>query len=99
MTYSDFSFTVLDTDARARIAIYMINHANSPLIAQLGDLSHDAFRGGFIFGDGLLTVSGDASCVHALLCSQEAVSAPSADTLKSENLPAPEQAQTSGGGL
>lgn len=76
MTYSDYSFTVIDTDARARLAIYMINHANSPLIAQLGDFSHDAFRGGFISGDGPLAVSGDGSCVQALLCSQEAVSAP-----------------------
>lgn len=81
MTYSDFSFTVLDTDARARLTIYMINHANSPLIAQLGDLSHDTFRGGFIFGDGLLTVSGDASCVQALLYSQEAIFAPSQASL------------------
>ncbi len=81
MTCSDFSFTVLDTDAQARLAIYMINHANSPLIAQLGDLSHDAFRGGFISGDGLLAVSGDASYVQALLCSQEAVSTPSQASL------------------
>ncbi len=73
MTCSDFSFTVLDTDARARLAIYMINHANSPLIAQLGDLSHDSSRGGFISGDGRLAVSGDGICVQTLLCSQEAV--------------------------
>ena len=81
MTYSDFSFTVLDTDARARLTIYMINHANSPLIAQLGDLSHDTFRGGFITGDGLLAVSGDASFVQALLCFQEAITAPSQASL------------------
>ena len=81
MTYSDFNFTVLDTDARARLTIYMINHANSPLIAQLGDLSHDTFRGGFITGDGLLAVSGDASFVQALLCFQEAITAPSQASL------------------
>ena len=54
---------VLDTDARSRIAIYMINHADNPLIAQLGNLSHDAFRGGFFSGDGCMAVSGDASCI------------------------------------
>ena len=90
MTCSDFSFTVLDTDARARIAIYMINHANSPLIAQLGDLSHDTFRGGFISGDGLLAVSGDASYVQALLCSQEAVSTSSQTFLPIPVSPSPD---------
>lgn len=54
---------VLGTDARSRIAIYMINRANSPLIAQLGNLSHDAFRGGFISGDGRTAVSEDASSI------------------------------------
>jgi hypothetical protein len=80
MTFSDKN-RVLDIDAQARLTIYMINHANSPLIAQLGDFSHDAFRGGFISGDGLLAVSWDGSCVQALLCSQEAVSAPSQTSL------------------
>ena len=81
MTYSDFSFTVLDTDARARLTIYMINHANSPLIAQLGDLSHDTFRGGFITGDGLLAVSGDASFVQALLYPPEVITSSSQASL------------------
>ena len=61
MSFPDF---VLETDARSRIAIYMINHADSPLIAQLGDLSHDAFRGGFISGDGCMAVSRDASSIQ-----------------------------------
>ena len=81
MTYSDFSFTVLDTDARARLTIYMINHANSPLIAQLGDLSHDTFHGGFITGDGLLAVSGDASFVQALLYPPEVITSSSQASL------------------
>ena len=59
-----FPDLVLETDARSRIAIYMINHADSPLIAQLGDLSHDAFRGGFISGDGCMAVSRDASSIQ-----------------------------------
>ena len=63
MTSSELDWFVLDTDARSRIAIYMINHADSPLIAQLGDLSHDAFRRGFISGDGCMAVSGDASSI------------------------------------
>ena len=57
---------VLEVDAWTRITIYLINHADSPLIAQLGNLSHDAFRGGFISGDGRMVVSGDASCVQLL---------------------------------
>ena len=63
MTSSEYDFFVLDTDARSRIAIYMINRANSPRIAQLGNLSHDAFRGGFISGNGHVAVSGDASSI------------------------------------
>ena len=63
MTSSELDLFVLDTDARSRIAIYIINHADSPLIAQLGDLSHNAFRGGFISGDGCMAVSGDASSI------------------------------------
>ncbi len=67
MYFPDCELFVLNTDAQSRIAIYMINHANSPLIAQLGNLSHDEFRGGFISGDGRMTVSGDASCVHQIM--------------------------------
>lgn len=59
-----FPDIVLETDARSRIAIYTINHADSPLIAQLGNLSHDAFRGGFISGDGCMAVSRDASSIQ-----------------------------------
>ena len=59
-----FPDNVLETDARSRIAIYTINHADSPLIAQLGNLSHDAFRGGFISGDGCMAVSRDASSIQ-----------------------------------
>ena len=70
MTYSNTNLFVLDIDARSRIAIYMANKADSPLIAQLGNLSHDAFRGGFIFGDGLTAVSGDASSIQMLPASQ-----------------------------
>jgi len=70
MTCSDYSFLVLDTDARSRITVYMINHANSPLIAQLGDLSHDGFHKGFISGDGCFAVSEDASYITMLSVSQ-----------------------------
>lgn len=69
MNSSELEKFVRDTDARSRIAIYMINHADSALIAQLGNLSHDAFRGGFISGDGRMAVSGDASCVQAMFAS------------------------------
>lgn len=65
---------VLEADAWSRIAIYMINHADSPLIAQLGNFSHDAFRGGFISGDGCMAVSGDASSIQMLPSSQAAIS-------------------------
>jgi len=70
MSFADYDRFVLDVDARSRIAVYMINHADSPLIAQLGNLSHDAFRGGFISGDGCMAVSGDASCIMMLPASQ-----------------------------
>ena len=62
----DYDQYVSYIDARSRIEVYMINHADSPLIAQLGNLSHDAFRGGFISGDGRMAVSGDASCIMML---------------------------------
>lgn len=70
MSFADYDRFVLDVDARSRIAVYMINHADSPLIAQLGNLSHDAFRGGFISGDGCMAVSGDASSIQMLPASQ-----------------------------
>ena len=70
MTYSNTNLFVLDIDARSRIAIYMANKANSPLIAQMGNLSHDAFRGGFISGDGCMAVSRDASSIQMLPASQ-----------------------------
>ena len=70
MTYSNTNLFVLDIDARSRIAIYMANKANSPLIAQMGNLSHDSFRGGFISGDGCMAVSGDASSIQMLPASQ-----------------------------
>ena len=70
MTYSNTNLFVLDIDARSRIAIYMANKANSPLIAQMGNLSHDAFRGGFFSGDGRMAVSGDASSIQMLPASQ-----------------------------
>ena len=70
MTYSNTNLFVLDIDARSRIAIYMANKANSPLIAQMGNLSHDAFRGGFISGDGYMAVSRDASSIQMLPASQ-----------------------------
>ena len=77
MSLSDF---VLETDARSRIAIYMINLADSPLIAQLGDLSHDEFRGGFISGDGCMAVSRDASSIQMLPSSPASISPQSACT-------------------
>ncbi len=70
MTYSNYNSSVLDIDARSRIAIYMANKANSPLIAQMGNLSHDAFFGGFISGDGCMAVSGDASSIQMLPASE-----------------------------
>jgi len=70
MYSSDYDRFVPDVDARSRIAVYIANHADSPLIAQLGNLSHDAFRGGFISGDGRMAVSGDASCIQMLPASQ-----------------------------
>ena len=76
MTSSEFDFFVLDTDARSRIAIYMINRANSPRIAQLGNLSHDAFRGGFISGDGHVAVSGDASNILSSIAPQKLLPMP-----------------------
>ncbi len=66
MSFADYDRFVLDVDAWSRIAVYMTNHADSPLIAQLGDLSHDAFRGGFFSGDGRMAVSGDASSIQML---------------------------------
>ena len=70
MSFADYDRFVPYIDARSRIAVYMANHADSPLIAQLGNLSHDAFRGGFISGDGCMAVSGDASCIMMLPASQ-----------------------------
>ena len=58
---------VLETDATSRLAIHVVNHANSPLIAQCGDLSHDKFRGGFNSSDGRIHVSKDASFVKTKL--------------------------------
>ena len=69
MSFADYDRFVLDVDARSRIAVYMANHADSPLIAQLGNLSLDAFRGGFISGDGCMAVSGDASSIQMLSAS------------------------------
>ena len=66
MTYSESNSFVLESDAWSRIAIYMVNHANDNQIAQLGDLSHDAFRDGLISGDGCMAVSGDASSIQML---------------------------------
>ena len=70
MSFPDLDRFVLEVDARSRIAIDMANKANSPLIAQMGNLSHDAFRGGFISGDGCMAVSGDASSIQMLPASQ-----------------------------
>ena len=55
----------LETDAKSRLSVWVINHANSKSIGQLGDLLHDPFHvdGGFISGDGQVRVSGDASYV------------------------------------
>ena len=55
----------LETDAKSRLSVWVINHANSKSIGQLGDLFHDPFHvdGGFISGDGQVRVSGDASYV------------------------------------
>ena len=52
----------LETDARSRVIIYLINRANSKSICQFGNLTHDP-HGGFISGDGQVRVSGDASYV------------------------------------
>ena len=60
---ADSDHSVLEMDAASRLAIYVINHANSPLIAQCGDLSHDKLRGGFNSSDGRVHVSKDASYV------------------------------------
>ena len=70
MSFPDLDRFVLEVDAGSRIAIDMANKANSPLIAQMGNLSHDAFRGGFISGDGCMAVSGDASSIQMLSASQ-----------------------------
>ena len=55
----------LETDARSRVTIYLINRANSKSICQFGDLTHNPHHmdGGFITGDGQVRVSGDASYV------------------------------------
>lgn len=55
----------LETDARSRVAIYLINRANSNSIRQLGDFFHDPrhMGGGFTSKDGQVHVSGDASYV------------------------------------
>ena len=55
----------LETDAKSRLSVWVINHANSKSIGQLGDLFHDPFHvdGGFISGDEQVRVSGDASYV------------------------------------
>jgi hypothetical protein len=52
----------LETDARSRVTIYLINRANSKSICQFGDLTH-APHGGFISGDGQVRVSDDASYI------------------------------------
>ena len=57
---------VLKMDATSRLAIHVVNHANSPLIAQCGDLSHDKIRGGFNSSNGRIHVSKDASFIKAL---------------------------------
>lgn len=59
-------FFVLVMDAAARLAIHVINHANSPLIAQCGDLSLDKYRGGFNSRDSRVHVSKDASFIKIL---------------------------------
>ena len=56
----------LKMDAVSRLAIHIVNHANSPLIAQCGDLSHDKRRGGFNSSNGRIHVSKDASFIKAL---------------------------------
>ena len=55
----------LETDAKSRLSVWVINHANSKSIGQLGDLFHDPFHvdGGFTSLDGQVRVSGDASYV------------------------------------
>lgn len=63
---ADADLSVLEMDAASRLAICVINHANSPLIAQCGDLSHDKIRGGFISRDGRVHVSKDASYIERL---------------------------------
>lgn len=61
MKKETISFAI-ETDARSRVIIYLINRANSKSICQFGDLIHDP-HGGFISGDGQVRVSGDASYV------------------------------------
>ena len=58
----------LETDARSRVTIYLINRANSKSICQFGDLTHDP-HGGFISGDGQVRVSDDASYIAFKLAS------------------------------
>ena len=58
----------LETDARSRVTIYLINRANSKSICQFGDLTHDP-HGGFISGDGQVRVSADASYIAFKLAS------------------------------
>ena len=67
MSFPDLDRFVLEVDAWSRIAIDMANKANSPLIAQMGNLSHDVFRGGFISGDGCMAVSGDESTAKSVM--------------------------------
>ena len=58
--------SILETDARSRLAIALINRATSSWPAQLGDLSKDEFRGGYISEDGQVSVSRDATLIHIL---------------------------------
>lgn len=47
-------------DAYSRIAIALVNAANSWRIRQYGVFTPDAIRGGFIAPDGRIAISGDA---------------------------------------
>ena len=48
---------VLDTDARSRISVWVMNNMDNPRIAQIGNFSHVKNRNGFTLGDGRTAVS------------------------------------------
>ena len=56
----------LETEAKSRLSVWIINHENSPKISQIGDFTRNNFHDGFTLGDRRTNITGDARYVEGL---------------------------------